>query len=150
MSVSMSVWTMYIVVSCGARIAADWCTPGITGPEWLCWGAEEPFPAAVPPEAVCGLVEPRRSRRSIIYNVIMVQNYHYNKYCNHYNNCILTFSWLKWVKILISRSVRWQNVWCSNGAIFLIATRCFVTLSVAALEIYQIIYKYHKILKSGC
>lgn len=41
----------------------------------------------------------------------------------------LTFSCLNRVNILISRNVRWQYVWCSNGDIFLMATFVFVTLS---------------------
>lgn len=47
---------------------------------------------------------------------------------------ILTFSCFNLLRILISRNVRWQYVWCSNGEIFLIATRVSVTLSVAALK----------------
>lgn len=35
---------------------------------------------------------------------------------------------------MISRNVRWQYVWCSNGEIFFIATLVFVALSVADLE----------------
>lgn len=46
----------------------------------------------------------------------------------------LTFSCLKRVRILISRNVRWQYVWCSKGEIFLMATRVFVSSSVADLH----------------
>lgn len=45
----------------------------------------------------------------------------------------MMFSWRKRSRILISRSVRWQYVWCSNGLIFLMATRWFVLLSRAEL-----------------
>lgn len=41
----------------------------------------------------------------------------------------MMFSWRKRSRILISRSVRWQYVWCSNGLIFLMAARVFVTWS---------------------
>lgn len=46
---------------------------------------------------------------------------------------LLTFSCLNLVNILISLSVLWQYVWCSNGEIFLIATFCLVTVSRADL-----------------
>lgn len=45
----------------------------------------------------------------------------------------MIFSWWKRSRILISLSVRWQYVWCSNGLIFLMATRWLVTLSRAEL-----------------
>lgn len=45
----------------------------------------------------------------------------------------MMFSWWKRSRILISLSVRWQYVWCSNGLIFLMATRWFVKLSRAEL-----------------
>lgn len=47
----------------------------------------------------------------------------------------LTFSCLKRVRILISRKVRWQKVWCSKGDIFLIATLSFVRVSNADLSL---------------
>lgn len=46
----------------------------------------------------------------------------------------MIFSWWKRSRILISLSVRWQYVWCSNGLIFLMATRWLVTLSTAELD----------------
>lgn len=46
----------------------------------------------------------------------------------------MIFSWWKRSRILISLSVRWQYVWCSNGLIFLMATRELVTLSIAELD----------------
>lgn len=46
----------------------------------------------------------------------------------------MIFSWWKRSRILISLSVRWQYVWCSNGLIFLMATRWLVTLSIAELD----------------
>lgn len=46
----------------------------------------------------------------------------------------MIFSWWKRSRILISLSVRWQYVWCSNGLIFLMATRWFVKLSRAELD----------------
>jgi len=46
----------------------------------------------------------------------------------------MIFSWWKRSRILISLSVRWQYVWCSNGLIFLMATRWVETLSLAELE----------------
>ena len=47
---------------------------------------------------------------------------------------LLTFSCLNLVRILISLNVRWQYVWCSNGEIFLMATRDLFTLSHADLQ----------------
>ena len=41
----------------------------------------------------------------------------------------MTFSCLNLVKIFTSRKVLWQNVWCSNGVIFLIATLSLLTES---------------------
>lgn len=49
----------------------------------------------------------------------------------------LTFSCLNRLKILISRRVLWQYVWCSKGLIFLIATRCPVLLSFAELKNFE-------------
>ena len=51
-----------------------------------------------------------------------------------------TFSCLKCSKILISRWVLWQKVWCSNGVILLMATSSWVTLSVA--ELYLLYLKF--------
>ena len=53
-------------------------------------------------------------------------------------NSRLTFSCLNLVRILISRRVLWQYVWCSKGDIFLIATFVLVTLSLADLKLIKI------------
>lgn len=57
---------------------------------------------------------------------------------------VLTFSCLNRRKILISRNVRWQYVWCSNGLIFLMATLCPVALSNAELCIKKKKSKEHR------
>ena len=49
-----------------------------------------------------------------------------------------TFSWWKCARILISRSVRWQKVWCSKGVTFLMATLSPVRLSVAELQSFDV------------
>ena len=48
---------------------------------------------------------------------------------------LIIFSCRKRERILISLNVRWQKHWCSNGVIFLIATRCWVLWSSAETTI---------------
>ncbi len=47
---------------------------------------------------------------------------------------LMMFSCLKRSRILISRSVRWQYVWCSNGLIFFMATRALLSRLYAELK----------------